>query len=120
MPNEPSTGRPPLPPDVTQQQSPAGQMADRQMAQNGQQGGGDPATQFMNQSMAQIAELMQKMAQALSQTKPQLMPLMQKIAGGFKELETQINQQSQGQGQQPPAGSEPSPAAAENPAAMGM
>jgi hypothetical protein len=116
-----TTGQPPMSPDVARQQqpSPVGQMASKQAAQAGGKQG-DPNQQFVQQGLMQIADTMTKIAQVTSQIKPQLMPMLQKIAGGFKEFENQFNQQSQGQGQNPPVGSEPSPQAAEEPAAVGM
>lgn len=121
------TGAPPLPPEVTaQQQGPAlSQMAQQAAMQGGQQqpGQGDPTSQFIMQGFQQVAQIMAKQMQAMTTKAPQLIDLMTKLAGGFREAEKQFQQSmQQGQGNNPQGqpGSEPTQAASEDPAAMGI
>ncbi len=121
------TGAPPIPPEVASQQqgSEMSQMAQKAAAQQGQPqpGQGDPTSQFIMQGFQQIAQIMGQMMQGMGTKAPQLIDLMTKLAGGFKEAEKQFQQSmQQGHGNNPQGqpGSEPTQAASEDPAAMGM
>lgn len=121
MPSTPSTGIPPQPPSVKQQQNPGlNQFAEGAMGATGAQGTDAGAGKaFVAQGFKDVATTMTRMAKVISVESPELMPIFVRAAGAMKVLETEFNKTQQGQGSPQGQGSEPTPASSEGSDSMG-
>lgn len=124
MPSTPSSGIPPQPASVKQQQnSGLSQLAEKQMGgSEAQVSNADAGKAFVSQGFLKIAETMGRMAKVISVDSPELMPIFVRAAGALKVLETEFNKAQQGQGSPQGQGSEPPQNAASegSDSAMGM
>jgi len=90
---------PPTSPDVRRQQAPPlAEFAQGAMARAQAQNPKGASLDYAKQQLAVIAEALMNVMKVLSVEKPQLMPVATRMAGMGKVLETQLAQETQGQG----------------------